>query len=316
MPLNQQRIAALAIALGSAHMSAVLAAEARPDISARFLQRVDVRSSGGETTLFGPVREIELRVTIFNDGDANQTIVLKGRFFEQIAWRLIRADGSAVPLQASWSSLAECHGPGFPLSCELAEDKLLAPTVAVEAGVTLTLANGDFEFGQYRLVADLEPAREQLRDMDAHRWPGKMTSPRSFPLIIRGPANRSEQAMQHRVLGGREFTRGNYRTALGYYEQWAEAQPGNPMALNAVAETLFNLKRFAEALSVFRRADALTSASGDSLVPRSIATVLFALNRGSEAEAYLRHRYPHSPEIAAQLLIEARNRADLARHQQ
>ena len=264
--------------------------------------------SGTAYGVFGPVKSIDVEITIINDDQEIGALTLADGFFTDSNVALV----SDLPGDRSgsgnvrWNPVARCGGPNSPSACRIDSQILLMPGDWVKATVTLDPVRGEFLAGRYRLGVDFGAARSKLLSGDLTPWRGQFATRGSVPVVVREVRTSVDRLKAYSIEAGNAMLLHDYVGALRQFQLMAAIAPDDPRAHAGIGMALLQLGRFADAALELERA-LPKSEKENSTVPQELAVAYLAMGQEVRAVAVLRRFYVASsvPEI----LVHSRERA-------
>ena len=256
--------------------------------------------------IFGPMREVELKITLVSEQE-HDAVILEPGFFRELRWELANGQQQSRPLAAMWSERIECGSASLSRDCAFASRLVLAPRDSVQAYVTLRTPEPVLESGEYMVVLDSNEARSRVLRSDGTPWKGAILERTGIRLAVQEVTTAADRRLYHRVEAGAAMAARDYAKALAEYRLMTAQDPGDQEAIAGVGVALLRLRRFAEAAAVLESVQ--SNAGADSLLHLDLALAYLALGQESRAEALIRRYVPG--DVATDTLNRLRAHARL-----
>lgn len=269
-------------------------------------------TAGPGLTLLEPSGTIPLRVTIVNDEESQDAIVLGDGFFRRLSLELKEPrSGEVVATLKGWRDLGWCAGiPDCPINVAMT----LGPgEIAQFEAVLSTSDKKPPALGVYDLRVVVGEARQRVMAANGSAFSGLMPDATNVPLELR----KARSAYDFRALENQELAavldRNDHAEALRIHQRQIARDPSGLTAHGEAGRALAALGRLSEAAAAYERALALAFSSPSALshspYPDSLATVYFALGDDSKARATLRrYRSEADAQSAEKYLRQAASR--------
>jgi hypothetical protein len=146
---------------------------------------------------------------------------------------------------------------------------------------------------------------------DLSPWQGNGLTTRTIPLSVGTPRTDRELVTVDLYEAGRAREQNDHEGALRIYQGLLATRPNwTLVALRGIAQSLLDLRRFAEAAATLERAVTLEDVNGGTYLPSAtlLAIAFFALGQDARAEAVVRMH--QAPEAVADVIRTARSAAE------
>jgi hypothetical protein len=247
---------------------------------------------GGIQVVFGPTREIDLRLTLVNE-DASEWATLEPSVFDAVNVQMVDlGTGLEVPVTVRWREDARCLLSGMVERCLLALSTALPPRGLIQpVAVLVPSATVEFSEGEYAVRIDFTAAKPLIRGAGNEQWGGRVREDGTTLLVIRAISSPSDRRQYYRIEGGVAMIRGDFQRVLELSERWIAEFPDEPQGYAGVGHALLEQRQFEGAARMFERALAVSERGpGTLLVP--LATTYIAIGQEARAVEALQRYVP------------------------